>query len=278
MNCSKVYDRLSAYHDSELSQEDAAQVAAHLAKCPTCTEELASYVRLSGLSRRLIDPPVPEQLWAELQSKLDTPTTSWKRIARHLPDYLPQQRLVLAASLLIAFGIGVLAYLNWSSHSEHNHLAMNFSHFLEEFEQRPEEAQQILLANYNGRQSTLQEVTDVLGYEPVAANKLPPEYRMDQVYLLDMPCCTCAQIVCKNKEGQSIAIFEHAIDQPVWFGDRPTVECLCHDIPTSVTQMGNRLAATWKEGQRFITIIGATDLDEVTEFIAHFKGVFPVKG
>jgi hypothetical protein len=33
------------------------------------------------------------------------------------------------------------------------------------------------------------------------------------------------------------------------------------------------LAATWKEGERHVTIIGATDLDEVTEFVASFKSL-----
>ena len=154
---------------------------------------------------------------------------------------------------------------------------MNFSQYLEEFSEQPDTAQQILLTKYDGRPTTLQEATRVLGYEPVAARGLPEDCVLDKVYLLNMPCCTCAQVMCKNKEGQSIAIFEHAIDQPVWFGDKPKVECLCHDTPTSVTQIGNRLAATWKEGERYITIIGATDLDEVTEFVAHFQETSPAK-
>jgi len=149
---------------------------------------------------------------------------------------------------------------------------MNFAHYLEEFSEHPDVAQQTLLAKYDGRPMTLTEATNVLGYEPVAAKRLPPGYFVDKTYLLKMPCCTCAQIVCKNKAGQSIAIFEHAIDQPIWFGDRPAEKCLCHEVPTSVRRVGNQLAATWKEGERHITIIGATDLDEVTEFVAYFKG------
>ena len=102
---------------------------------------------------------------------------------------------------------------------------------------------------------------------------LPPGYTLDKVYLLKMPCCTCTQVVCRKEDGQSISIFEHDADQPVWFGRRPTVECRCHDMPTSVVQVGDRLAATWKNGQRYVTIIGANDLKEVTDFVAYLSGM-----
>jgi hypothetical protein len=264
---------MSAYHDRELSPDEAAQVAAHLADCSSCAEELTSFVQLSGLSRRLTDPPVPAHLWEDVQSKLRGTTRPFTMLDRFAWNHIPSRLIALAATILVAVGIGVVAYNSWFSDGVHDHLAMNFAEYLKDFRQSPEAAQQILLANYNGRPITLNEATTTLGYEPLAAKGLPQGYSFDKAYLLDMPCCTCAQIVCKNKEGESIAIFEHDIDQPVWFGDRPTVDCLCHDVPTSVIQFGDRLAATWKEGERHVTIIGATDLDEVTEFVASFKSL-----
>lgn len=273
MNCSEVQERLSAYHDRELSPEEAAQVAAHLAECTSCAEELASFEQLSGLSRRLTDPPVPANLWEEVQSKLHGTTRPLSVLDRIAWSTFPGRLVALAATILVAVGIGVVAYNSWFSDGVHDHLAMNFGEYLRDFSERPEAAQQILLANYNGRPITLNEAANTLGYEPLAAKGLPQGYSFDKAYLLDMPCCTCAQIVCKNKEGESIAIFEHDIDQPVWFGDRPSVECVCHDVPTSVIQFGDRLAATWKEGERYVTIIGATDLEEVTEFVASFKSL-----
>ena len=270
MNCSEIQERLSEYHDSELPPNEAAQFASHVADCSSCAEELASFEQLSGLSRRLTDPPVPAQLWDELQSKLDASLETKTITSRILPAFIPSRRLVLAASILVMVGMGVLTYL--TSPSQHDHLAMNFSHYLEEFDENPDSAQQVLLAKYNGRPITLEEATNVLGYEPLAAKGLPPGCSLDKAYLLDMPCCTCAQVVCKNEAGHSIAIFEHDIEQPIWFGDNPSVECLCHDNPTNVVQVGDRLAATWREGQRHVTIIGAIDLDEVTEFVAHFSG------
>jgi len=271
VNCSEVQKLHSAYHDSELSQSEAARVAAHVAECSSCKEELASFGRLSELSRQLTDPPVPAHLWEELRSKLDAPVEPKSVLAQLLPDHVRNRLLALAATILVAAGIGVVTYQTWFS-PEYDHLAMNFAQYLDEYAERPDNAQQILLAKYDGRPITLQEATNIIGYEPVVAKGLPPGCSLEKVYLLNMPCCTCAQVLCKNKAGQSIAIFEHSIDHPVTFGDRPTVERICHDMPTSVMQVGDRLAATWKEGQRSITIIGATDLDELTEFVAHFKG------
>lgn len=269
MNCSEIQERLSEFHDSELPPNEAAQFAAHLADCTSCAEELASFDQLSGLSRRLTDPPVPAEMWDELRLKLDTSNKPRTVIPQIFPAFVLTRRFALAASMLVVVGIGVFTFLH--SHSEHDHLAMNFAHYLEEFDESPDNAQQILLAKYNGQPITLEEATNVLGYEPLAAKGLPPGCSLDKAYLLNMPCCTCAQVVCKNEAGQSIAIFEHDIDQPVWFGDNPSVECLCHEIPTNVVQVGDRLAASWKEGQRYVTVIGAKDLDEVTDFVAHLS-------
>ena len=68
-----------------------------------------------------------------------------------------------------------------------------------------------------------------------------------------------------------MAVFEHDTARPGWFGDRATVECLCDGVPTSITQVNDKLAATWKDEKRYMTIIGARDLNEVTEFIAFYS-------
>jgi len=272
VNCSDVQTRLSAYHDSELLEDEAAQVAAHLAHCSSCAAELASFEQLSGLSRKLTDPPIPAHMWEDLQAQLrggkeDTQILGWINSKGD-----SGRLLALAVTILIAVGIGVIAYRSRFTVGGHDHLAGTFDSFLDEFENQPDDAQQVLLVNYDGRPTTLQEAVNVLGYEPVAAKRLPPGCSIDKVYLLKMPCCTCAQITCRNESGHHLAIFEHDLDQPVWFGDRPSVSCLCHDVPTSVVQVGNKLAATWKEGKRFITIIGANNLEEVTDLVAHLSG------
>ncbi|NOY43801.1 MAG: hypothetical protein GXP26_18435 [Planctomycetes bacterium] len=270
MNCSEVQERFSQFYDNRLSQAEAARVAAHTTDCSSCADELTFFQQLSVLSQQLIDPPVPPRLWGELQAKLHASPKPKSFFSPISPSNAPTRLFALAATILIAVGIGTAMHQTWFSPG-YNQLAVNFSPYLENFIERPDEAQQIFLAKYDGRPIALTEAENILGYEPAATKGLPPGYSVEEVHLLTMPCCTCTQVICTNESGESLAIFEYALDQPAWFGDRPATEHLCHEVPTSVIQVGDRLAATWKEGERYITIIGATDLDVVTEFVAHFK-------
>jgi hypothetical protein len=269
VNCSDVQARLSAYHDSELSNEEAAQVAAHLAQCPLCAAELATFAQLSRLSGKLTDPPVPTGMWEELQAKIHEGRGRGPLFVRFNPISSSGGLVALAATILIAAAIGVIAYS--ALFPAHDQLAANFATFLNDFSDSPDRAQQMLLASYDGRPISLEEATTVLGYPPVVAKGLPQGYKLEKTYLLKMPCCTCTEIVCRTKQGNSIAIFEHSSDQPVWFGNRAAIKCQCDNVPTSVVQFGDRLAASWKNGNRHITIIGANDLDDVTAFVAHFN-------
>jgi hypothetical protein len=277
VNCSEVQHHLSAYHDSELSPELTAEISAHLADCSWCAAELASFSKLSDMSRGLSDPRVPTQVWDEIEARLHGGREVATSLARFVPRHAPG-RIAIAATILFAVGVGVIGYQAWWSAENHVHIAVNFAAFLDQFDERPEEAQQFLMAKYEGRLIKLQEAASVLGYEPIAAQGLPEGCVLERAYLLKMPCCACTEVVCRNKSGRSIAIFEHDSDQPVWFGDRPTVNCLCHEIPTSVVLVGDKLAATWKNGQRYITIIGANDLVEVTDFVAYFNKTVDLNG
>lgn len=71
MQCETCTDRLEAYHDGELSSDDAATMRAHLASCAECS---ATYSQLVGLSQRLkadlVTFPVPDVLRARIHSEL----------------------------------------------------------------------------------------------------------------------------------------------------------------------------------------------------------------
>ncbi len=275
MKCSKVQNRLSAYHDGELSADLAAEVADHVIDCASCAAELASFGKLSNLSRRLSNPPIPTEIWDEVKANFRGTKRRDTIFGRFIPKSASGKLVAIAASILIAAGIGIIASQSRLGGHDHDHLAANFSKFLDEFNHRPHQAQQILLTNFEGRPTSMQEAAAALGYHPIATKRLPPGCTFDKIYLLKMPCCTCAEVVCNKEDGQSIAIFEHDSDQPVWFGKRPTVECRCHDTPTSVVQIGDRLAFTWKNGQRYVTVIGADTLEEITDFVAYLSTTGP---
>lgn len=268
MNCSEAQSRLSAYHDGELPPELAAEVAGHVAACPSCAAELEMFRKLSSMTRRLTDPPLPAGDWEKLRTKLTPNVTSKSAFANAL-----RRPIAVAATILVLASIGLTSYRMRQASHEQAQVVQTFGHFLERFKDQPQAAQQILLTNYQGQSTSLHDVSEALGYEPVIAKELPPGCSSHKAYLLNMPCCRCMEILCEQEDGHSIAVFEHDTRRPGWFGERNSIECSCHSVPTSVTQIGNELAATWKNGKRYLTIVGARDLEEVTRFVAFYKDV-----
>jgi len=276
VNCSEVRENLSSYFDGELTDEMRMSVAAHLDDCLVCDEELAVFGKLSEMSAGLKNPPTPAHQWNSLEAKFDKKEEVPLRVSppKREPQF-PTRLMAMAATILVVIGCSFFAYQIWFAAEEHDHLAINFEQFLTEFDENPEKAQQILLAKYEGKTTTVGEATTELRYKPVIAKGMPAGCSLKNVYLLKMPCCTCPQALCEYDDGQQLAVFEHEEKQPVWFGNLPTISCICNGKPTNIVQIGDRLIATWKQGPRYITIIGARDLEEVTRFVAHLSDEKP---
>lgn len=277
MICSEVQEKLSGYFDGELAKEDVAVIDVHLARCSECSEELAFFGQLSDLSSSLtnVDAALPD--WSELEKKLDD-----EDHRQPLPSSPPRHNqrsflrlFAVAAALVIVVGLSVAVHRAWLSSDEHDQQSVIFEQYVEAFDRNPEDAQQILVAKFNGRQMSIPQASARLKYAPVIARGLPSGCSLTEVYLLDMPCCTCAQAVCDCGDGQHVAVFEHDLDESNWFGDRPAINCLCEGVPTTIVQINGQLAATWKHGNRLITVIGVRDLSEVTRFVVHLTGPNP---
>ena len=119
MNCEQARQDISAYLDHELPPAEADAVRAHLEACPDCRallEELRTMVDLVG---RLPERPAPvglsEDVRREVQRRSVLARTGVGRRARHpaagRPVFLPRA-LALAASFLLAAGIGTVLYLD----------------------------------------------------------------------------------------------------------------------------------------------------------------------
>ena len=84
---------------------------------------------------------------------------------------------------------------------------------------------------------------------------------------------TCAQATYKRNGSETLVVFQYAIDQPTWFHGRPTLNCRCGGKPTRIVQLDDtRLAATWTVDGTYVTLIGARDIEELTQFIARLGG------
>lgn len=268
MQCHEVVELLSNYYDGELSSGKAAAVAEHVAVCTNCAAELETLHKLSDLTMKLDQPSAPHHVWPRIAAQLNTsqsrvapPAVSARRASR---------KTLLAVVALVLVGLSWIAFTQWQAH-EHQHLAVNFGHFLDTFEQAPDEAQRDLVKNYSGVPIEIPDAIRELKYRPVVADGLPDDYEPAQAYLLKMPCCRCLEACYHRKDGGMLCVFEHDIDQPVWFGDRPTSSKVCAGKPTRLVQVDGCLAATWQQDRRHITVIGAKDADEVTRLVAHFE-------
>jgi len=173
---------------------------------------------------------------------------------------------VAASVALVAISVGLL--LHRGRDSDHAAVAATFGRYLDEFGRSPDQAQQVLLSSYDGRAVDIEEAARTLRYYPATPETLPDGFARDRVYLLKMPCCTCVQTIYKNDAGTCLAMFEHVDDQPVWFGDRPTITAQCHGMPTSLVQVDDHLAATWNRQGRYITVIGARNVEQVAQLVA----------
>ncbi|QDV78378.1 hypothetical protein [Botrimarina mediterranea] len=149
-------------------------------------------------------------------------------------------------------------------------MAANFDIYLAKFAVDPEQAHQALVATYDGQLVTPDEVEKRFGYQPLSLEGRAG-VTVEEMYALDMPCCQCTLSVCRRPDGGVMTVLEHLEPQPIWFGSRSRIECLCDGVPTSVVQLNGKLAASWRQDKRQITIIGLGDLEEVTQMVADFN-------
>lgn len=267
MDCSDVQESFSAYYDGELPDQLRRQISGHLDKCPECAHGLRIFGRLSAMVADLKTPPPPDQMWTEIARQLDQPTV-------HAPGKPParsmQRYFAIAATVLVAIGIGWFTFGTWFQRGGHDHFAADFAHYLREFSRDPNAAQRFLLARYDGQSVNTDQVVQLVGYRPAVADGVPAGYTVESTNVLTMPCCRCVQTVCRRSDGSMIAIFEHDDEEPEWFADRPTTTAQCGGKTCRLVELGDRIAASWQRGNRHITVIGGRNVEE----IGRFAGVF----
>ncbi|MDZ4784416.1 MAG: anti-sigma factor [Planctomycetia bacterium] len=147
-------------------------------------------------------------------------------------------------------------------------MAEAFDHFLVEFAKSPSQAEAVLSTMYEGQPVTATKAERLLNYRPAIYRGLPPDYSLNSAYVMKMPCCTCFQANLASNDGGGIAVFEHNGEQDEWFGVRPSTEVLCRGMPTRLVQIDSYLAASCPCGPRYLTIVGAKNVEEVERLLA----------
>lgn len=268
MTCSSVREHLSAFHDGELSPESQAAVARHIEGCSECSRRLAELQELSRITAELPKPEVPPEMWQQIEEKLTT------KVAGQRPPLVSlirrRRTWVTLATAAIAIGAVSTATIVWLRQPEDDRqrMAVNFGRYLDEFKRNPLAAQQVLLSSYEGRVVSFDEAARQVGYRPAVRETLPDGASLEALCLLKMPCCLCVQAVYRRDNGDRLAIFEHVDDEPIWFGNRPAIHARCNDTPTSIVQVDDYLAASWRRQGRFLTVVGAKDVEQLLRLMA----------
>ncbi len=298
MNCKETQDLLSAFYDDELSVDVRAAVAEHLQDCQGCARALTEYEQLSGAFSRTAAPPVPPSVWGQIVQGLDADnaTESVGRV-KPLPAVAPAvelassanadrspnrrwsratyQRLAIAASILLVFGLSVwISRHDTMSDTDHGHskeFVATMDHYLRALPENPDEAEQFLLDKYDGKVVAPDEAVRLVGYRPAVADGLPQGYSLASTSVLKMPCCTCVKAVCKRQDGSTLVLFEHDDEEVDWFGDRASSMAMCGDKECCLVDLDSSIAATWREGPRSVTAVGVKDQEEVTALVRWFK-------
>ncbi len=273
MDCSQLKELLSAYYDDELLSDKRTAVAEHLAGCHDCAGELQEFGLLSAMTEGLAQPEPPAHLWEQIAQQMDveardvSPRTTrpgWRGWTRR-----PAVRVGLAAAAAILIVVGWFGYDAWVDRGHQDFEAV-FGQYLEQLRHDPTGAQQILLARYEGQAVDAGQAVTAAGYRPVVADGMPAGYSVEATYVMKMPCCTCVQCFCKRSDGSIIAVFEHDDEDPGWFGGRPVRQAVCGGKPCRIVDLDQRLAATWRRGDRHVTVVGVRDTTEVDRLVAWF--------
>jgi hypothetical protein len=272
MNCADAQTLLSAYFDGELSEASELELRDHLRQCARCSAELDSFRQLSTLAHGLYTPQTPDSIWRQLEVRLDEDDLPLSSTSKKHSSYMAARLLVLAATLLVAVGLGWFTYETWFGHGERDAFAAEFGHYLEAFHRDPEMAQEMLIAKYDGVAVDSTQAIQLVGYRPATANATHNEFRVKSTHVLKMPCCTCVQTVCERADGSTVVIFEHDDENPEWFGDRRETTAHCSGKRCRLFDIQDQIAASWKMGGRHITAIGVRDAGEVSHLVSWLQG------
>jgi anti-sigma factor RsiW len=105
--CDLMCERLAAYIEGDLSQEERLVAERHLAECPSCAQSLAELRAIASEAAQLPLLTPSRDLWAGIESRIGTSVTPLD-VARSAVRRVPprQWRFAIAAAALIAVTAG----------------------------------------------------------------------------------------------------------------------------------------------------------------------------
>lgn len=278
MNCESIAENMSAYVDHELGTDACHQLEEHVAHCDACRVRISEYRAMGCLMRRSERMVDTEAVWEQVSRKLDgSVVTLASRKYRWNAWTNRYGASIMAAAAAILLLVSALRYVVPDNHDSanalHNHTAMavDFAELFRSARTEPKLALANLSSKYDGRELGTEEATKYLGYQPALFKRVPEGFTRVSTLVLNMPCCKCSATICDRSDGTSLIVFEHRDEQPIWFGDSPSIETQCAGMPCKIVESAGQLAVSWRNQDRQMTIVGADDLAEVGHWVASLK-------
>lgn len=274
MNCKDVTDKLSQFMEGELDSAMHERMSLHIESCDSCKKELECFRRIGVWMREVEVPVDTEVAWERIEAAI--PST------RKLNDRWSLKWVVPALALAASVGF-VMARIVWfptdrtnlSSHEhaahDHDSLAVDFRNVIDFAQSEPQRAISSLVEKYDGKPLDAEAATKYIGYRPALFSSLPDGFQRVSTHVLNMPCCKCTATVCQRPNGTSLIMFEHKDEQPVWFGDLPSIETQCSGKQCRIVESAGQLAVSWRQNDRQFTMIGAMDVVEINQWVETLK-------
>jgi hypothetical protein len=275
MKCVEVQALLSAYLDQEAPADKQGAITRHLNECEACSRQLREFKTLSVLTTTLSHPLPPKHAWQTLESALAQSKENSRPVELEVVGSRPKisRGACFAVMLTIAVALvsGWIAIRQWAHHNDENLMAAVFERYLDVFSRDPIAAQNILLTSFVGQKLPEGQAASLVGYRPlIIAKGLPKGYSIDETFAIKMPCCVCVYCRCQRFDGTSIAILEHNDAEPSWFAGKKKVEANCGGTSCELVILSDRVAATWKHENRYITVIGGQNTTEIDRLVGWF--------
>lgn len=265
MNCEDSRQLLSAFCDGELSSEAATRVEQHLASCTACRQSQEAIGRLRRITNSLVESQPSVDLWPRIAARLDVDATVSKTTlsSRWLPRWLAAG-MALAVVVLIGFGIGV--WRRQASTTDNQRLARIFDRYLEEFAVSPLNAQDILDREFPSIKVSHSKNHPIAGTSMVALRDTLPGLTRVSMHVRNLPCCDCVQGLYRREDGTFVTVFEHEMPA-TWDSSQTGKEVQCGNCVCRLRQLDSRVAASWEHDERYFTVIGLKDVEELTQIV-----------
>ncbi len=272
MKCKLLEERLSPYIDKKVGEEERLQIEAHCEQCDACRSLVAQFVAMGSLMRQSESRVDTDAVWDKVAAQLDSCEVMPITTNANLKSWL-LPILATAASLALFWFVIRNDSSNHDGDQTHEHaaLAVDFQEVIQSAKTEPRAAIAKLVSKYQGKELDKNAATKYLGYEPALFQSMPEGFARVSTHILNMPCCKCSATICERGDGTSLIVFEHKDEQPVWFGDSPSIETQCSGKTCKIVEAAGQLAVSWKNEDRQLTLIGANDIAEVSQWVASMK-------